>query len=229
MTLLAMGIRELYLDWDIVDAHILFQDAATKSPSFLNAWHELAVTSTLLGEFQTAVGSIQKALEIDPGSVQEQYHAGWFYMAVGDYENALYQCQKSIEIAKDHSFSYKCAAESALELGLNEQAKRYILETMELYGASESDLAEIKPEIDAGNYSVFYEWIYKLWSSNNVPFFFLASVKASAGDYDNAKKYVTKAFQNREPYIPLILAQPEFKPLLDSGEVSELLKAIRTE
>ncbi len=227
MTLIAKGMTSLYLDWDIADAHENFSLAVSSSPTLTIGWHELAVTSVILNKLELARKSIEKALLLEPGAVQERYHSGWFYMATGDFKSALTQCQQTIELSNTHAFSFKCAAESALEVGLSEQAKRYFLSFMKLYKAKENDLVTIEQALNEQHYSQFYKWLYQEWRERGAPAFYLASANASAGDYTLARQYLVKALEKHEPFLFLILAQQEFIPMSNTPEYQRVVQAIK--
>ena len=215
MTAMIKGITALHIDWDVNLAHSQYELAVAKSPDLTMGWHELAVTSAILQDLSLASTSIEMALKLDPGAVQERYHAGWFYMVAQDYENALSQCEQTIELQPEHRFSHKCAAESALALGLTEIAKRYYLSMMALYDATEESKHMIEEAMDERNYAAFYQWLFETWKERQAPAFFLASAKASSKDYDAANEWLLQSIEHKEPYLPLVLAFPEFKPLYD--------------
>ncbi|TRY33427.1 winged helix-turn-helix domain-containing protein [Aliiglaciecola sp. M165] len=227
MTSVIEGMVLLYLDWDISSAHQKFLDAVAIEPKLTIGWHELSVTSAILGDIDLAYRSIEHALQLDPGGVQERYHAGWIYSVGGDHRLALAQCEQTLELKPEHLFSFKCAAESALALGLNEKAKRYYVTFMQKYGAKPEQIELVENQLNKQETVAFYEWLFALWQKNQAPAFFLATLKASTEDYPMAESLLKQAVENKERYVPLALAYPEFRPMWKDQAYQELKQSLR--
>ena len=226
MTLVLEGMTELYINWNAKAAHQLFQKAVAQSPDLTIGWHELAVTSVLLEDLELGTRSIEKAIQLAPGKVQERYHTGWFYMVTGDYERALMQCEQTIELSPKHAYAHQCAAQSALAMGLDETAKKYFLSYMHQVGASPESITRVSAALDNEDYLAFYEWLYQGLNYIQAPDFLLASAKAHLKDYDAANKHLLQAINNRETHVPLVLAYPEFQALRTDPKFKGTLDAI---
>lgn len=223
---LAMAKISLYLDWDIATAQQYFNVALQKQPDSIAVLHDLAVVATIEGNFELARESIEKALDIDPGRFQEQYHAGWFYQAVQQYDIALKQCIQSLEIASTHAFSLLCAGRSAIKLGLTQTAGHYIGIFMQLAKAEPKITASISDDIEKGDSTSFNQWYLTWLQQHKADAFQLALAYGDMGDTDKALQALTKAIEQKHMMVPTAWAFDELQNTRQDPRFSQLMKVV---
>jgi DNA-binding winged helix-turn-helix (wHTH) protein len=224
---LAMGMVEFYLNWNIVAAQSYFEEATLLAPLMIKPWHELSVVQTIRHDYTAAEQSINQALNIDPGRVQELYHTGWFYLASGNQDMALQQCLKSLEIAPEHPYSHLCAADAALALGLAQSAQKHLITYMELLQVEAATISDIKHRLEEGKISAFYQWRLDYLTNNGADNFQLALVHAQLMQNTEALSSLQQAIENHNLMLPTAWAFSEFSQLRESEKFVELMAPVK--
>ncbi len=93
-----MGLLKSWYDWDWSGAEREFQAALALDPSQVTAliWQSLLFAAT--GRQKDAIGSMQRAREIEPLSPTVNLYLGMSQMFAGQYDLAIRQMQQSIEL-----------------------------------------------------------------------------------------------------------------------------------
>lgn len=224
---LAMGMVEFYLNWNVPAAQSYFAEATQLAPQMIKAWHELSVVQTIRQDYLAAEQSINQALNIDPGRVQELYHTGWFYLASGELDMALQQCLKSLEIAPDHLYSHLCAADAALALSLDQSAQKHLLAYMELLQVEPATISAVEHKLEEGETSAFYQWRLDYITDHGADDFQLALVYAQLKQSNNALASLQKAIENHNIMVPIAWAFSEFSQLRESEKFVELMAPVK--
>lgn len=225
-TLMAEGMIALYGDWDIPLANQLMKTVADRRPDWSLVWHELAVTEAILGDYESATASIEHLLNIDPGAAQERFHAGWFYMVSGQWDEALKQCKQAVELNPQHHSSLICVARAATELGLHQIAVNSYSQVIDDL-APEDKKENLKIQIGKYHYAAFYKWMIELQKSYNAGPFSLALTYASFGDSANALAQLRQARDQRDGMFATAWAFPEFAYLRGRVEFIEIMGSVK--
>ena len=225
---LAMGMVEFYLHWNMPQAQSFLEQATRFDPQSIRAWHELSVIQTIRGDLTAAGKSIERALAIDPGRVQEIFHAGWFYLASEEYDKALDQCLKSIEISPSHRYSHLCVIDAALKLDLNQTAHKHMISYMELLKVTNPSVQEIKNSNDDERAQMFFKWRLKYLQEYGVNNFLLAIAHAQVGNDKQAITSLQKAIENNHMMVPTAWAFNQFGSLRKTKEFTAMMEAVVT-
>lgn len=178
----ALGASKYYIDWDIVQAHSAYTRALEIDPELIFAWHEIAVTSAAKQDFTMATNSINQALKLAPGSVQEKYHAGWFFTLTNQPLEALKQCEQSLEIEETHLFSMICSVENATWLNLPEKATDHFRTLATLLDSLDNP-KQILSDIADGKLDSFYLNLLTYAQDKQAPNFFFSRTRSENGKY----------------------------------------------
>lgn len=206
---LAKAMFYMYVDWDMPLSRFHLEKATALDASLTLAWHELAVVSAVMGDFETAARCIEHGLALEPGKVQEQYHAAWFYLIDGRTEDALDQARQSLEIDPNHLYSLLCAADASLTLGLMDVASGFCRRYMELVGAEQAAIQQVENRLKQGDKQAFFEWYAKSPGVQANPFS-SALAQARLGNKEAALKELSKAVERKNPMVPTAWAFSEF-------------------
>lgn len=224
--LLAEALVTFYDDWDIKKANVLLTQISKMSGDWPLVWHELAVTSAILGDIKNATHSIGVLLKISPGMAQERYHAGWFYMIAGRYDDALEQCLQGIEIEPNHAYGKLCAGQMASQLGLHEIAKRNYVSLIKQ--ANKGSIPnELMSQINQHNYQAVHQWVFEFQQKSGAGHFNLALSLARLKKYDQALIELQFSIEKHESMLPTAWAFAEFKPLVNSPEFIEMMSVVK--
>ena len=73
-------------------------------------------------EYQKAIVSFDKAIELDPGLAIAYSNRGWAYIELGQYEQALTDCNKAIDLDPNLALAYSNRGLAYIKLAQYEQA-----------------------------------------------------------------------------------------------------------
>ncbi len=74
------------------------------------------------GEYQKAIASLNKAIELDPGLAVAYSNRGWAYIELGGYDQAVADCTRAIELDPNLALAYSNRGRAFVELGQYEKA-----------------------------------------------------------------------------------------------------------
>ena len=98
-------LKSLY-DRKYRDSLVDYQRAINIDPDYAFAHHLKAAIWIVLGEYEQAIAGIKRAIELDPFTpIFNAILAWWLYLARRN-EDAIEQCNRTIEIAPNHFFAY---------------------------------------------------------------------------------------------------------------------------
>ena len=88
--------------------------AITLNPGLALAYYWHAEMLSAVGRHDEAIASIQRAEELDPLSPLITSDAGWYYFFARRYDEAIRQCQRTLEILPNFGYAMGCIEESHL-------------------------------------------------------------------------------------------------------------------
>ena len=100
---------------------ILLWFAAPVTDNALSA-NNVGVVYNNKGEYEKALESFNKAIELDSGFPLAYNNRGWAYLELGQYDNAIIDCTKAIELDPRLAFAYSNRGLAYIRLGQFEQA-----------------------------------------------------------------------------------------------------------
>lgn len=224
---LAMGLVAFYLHWDLPLAQKFLEQATINAPQSVLAWHELSVVQTIRENFEEAEVSIENALAIDPGRVQEKFHAGWFYLSTKKYDKALDQCLQSLEIYSAHRYSQLCSIDAAVKLGLNQTAQKHIIAYMKLLKVPTLSINQVTDQTNENQVLAFYQWRLKFLEKNNADNFQKALAYAQLGNNKQALTSLQGAIQNHNMMVPTAWAFSQFDTMRKTNEFITLMMPVK--
>jgi len=74
------------------------------------------------GEYQKAIATFDRAVELDPGLALSYSNRGWAYVELGQYEKVIADCSKAIALDPDLALPYSNRGLAYMELGQYEKA-----------------------------------------------------------------------------------------------------------
>lgn len=223
---LANGMVAFYIEWNIPKAIQYFENATQIDNKNIRAWHELSVVQTISGDHQQALNSIEAALDIDPGRVQEIFHSGWFYMATGNHPAALKQCEKSVELEPFHWYSRLCIITMTNNLKLHQKNKTAIMSFLQDAKASKTLIEQITRTNTQQANDLFHQWHYQFLFDQGANPFNLAVASAQMGQNTLALSWLQTAIDQRHSMVPTAWAYGEFENLRKTEAFQKMMNEV---
>lgn len=125
------------------------------------------------GDLDEAINTYQMSIQLYP-TAEAYTFLGWTYSFRGDYENAIDECKKAIELDKDFGNPYNDIGVYLIALGHYEEA---------IYWLESALQAE-------------------RYESKQYPFYNLGKIMEKKGEWNEAIGYYTRALESKSDYQP---------------------------
>lgn len=220
----ALAQIKLYSDWDWEAAEQAFQRALKLNPNLTLTRAHYSWYLLLFGRTDQALAEMRRVQEVDPLVPLWPAWQGWQYWWTGQYDEAIHEARKSLELDSDFAVGLYVLGSAYAEKGMYEEAikahqragvvsrewKSALGRTYALAGRlDEARLVLAELEAD--------QTPWDTW--------FIAQIYAVLGQKDEAFRWLEAAFEPpNHPYVPWIRHSPAFKPLHDDPRFGDLLR-----
>jgi tetratricopeptide (TPR) repeat protein len=193
---MALGLHQLYADWDIEAARASLKRAMELNPSLADAWYHWAWWLEMMGDDDEAIAAGEKTMELSPLS---SFYVAWLadqYRDAGKYDRAIELAESVLALTPNYPIAWYALGNVYAEQGRFEEA-------IEAHG----HLAEIP--FWAWALGTTYAWagqeeqaleiaaIYESESRKEIP---LAAIHAARGDVEQALYWSQQARTKRLPW-----------------------------
>lgn len=221
-----LGFATLCFDYDAPAAEAQFQRAIQLNPNYQTAHHWYAYTLAAMGRFDDAVTEIRRAEELSPASVNVATDVAEILYWAGDYEAAIEQTGKALELDRDYYPAHFVRGFALEQKGRHEEA----LKEFEI-AANEDPEDTWTRGILGRSYAAFgyaekarsiAADLEDLSRRRYVSAYDVALIYAGLGDHDNAIAWLEKAVENRASAIAFMKIEPFLERLRTDQRFTEL-------
>lgn len=220
-----------YYEWDLPEAEREFQRALELNPGDAQVRRHYGHYLIAMRRHADSIREMQHALALDPLSPLLTTEVGWTYYYARQYPEAIKQGRKALEMERGFAYAQLLLANSYLLQGQFEEALR--LGWPGGYWPPESN-RRAKEIYERGGVQAVLRWLVEdreqriargeplaARSLNH-----LAALYAELGDKERALASLERAYQERDPWLPLDMAAPRLDPLRSDPRFQDLLRRI---
>ena len=224
---IAMGLLREIFDWNWKGAEESFRLAIQYNPNHREAHRELGWLFSRIGRFEEALAEMKQAHQLDPSTVittGSGLAVAYFYG--GQYDQAIEQCRKAIQIDSTYAFTYFILGGAYLQKGMYNEA-------VAAFETSEA----LAPTLAAGFLGNAYavsgrreealrllgEW-KEQWNRGDALAWNIATIYAGLDEREQALDWLEKAYEARDPLLMEIKAVPHLNPLRSEPRFQALLE-----
>jgi DNA-binding winged helix-turn-helix (wHTH) protein/TolB-like protein/tetratricopeptide (TPR) repeat protein len=212
---LAMGNVAFWHDWNWPAAQREFREALRLNPSNPDAHHDLAWLQTALGLRGDAAASIGTAIAIDPLSARTRMDSAWLFLQLGQFDRAASEARRAIELDPGLKEARFCISRALLYAGDVPAAIEALKPLM-----PPSLVSEIAARPPAGAMRRLIEFQTVRAKSDSYQ---RAWQLAFLGSHTEALTALEQAFAERNPMMPMIAADPAFRPIREEPRFRALV------
>jgi len=195
------------LDWNWTEGELEFRRAIELNPNFAPAHHWFGWYLTVVGRFDEAIASLEKARRLDPFSLGIYWFLAAAYAFSGQFETAVETTQKLIEIEPyfwggHWSQGYCYARAGNFERSIAAYEKAAALDDSPMIEGAIAELYALSGKRDEAQIQLAE--LKEREKTSYVPPYYLALVHAALGERDEAFSYLEIAFETRDNNLPFI-------------------------
>jgi TolB-like protein/DNA-binding winged helix-turn-helix (wHTH) protein len=218
----------LLYDWDLAASEKEFRRAIELDPDFTTAHHWYSHTLMVLGRTEESLAESQRALELEPMHLVINGHLGWHYYYARQYDQAIEQYRKTLELDPAPLFQ-RYAAWAYLQRGKHREAIDALRVAL---GAGRNP--PVEGELGhalavAGRRAealAVLEGLRQLSATRYVSPYSVALVHAGLGDRDQAFAWLDKAYDERSDYMPYLKLEPMLDGLRSDPRFDALVRRV---
>lgn len=228
--LTSVGKVRGWYEWDFAGAEEVLARAVQINPNYAEAHFVFGSALPSVGKLDEAIGEMRQALVLDPLSAHFSRWLGRFLVYARDYDSAMRQCRKTIEMAPEYFLSYLDMGTAHLALGRAEEALKWFRKGQSLKPAIRSYDALIVRALAAMGQAEEGEAIMQRLEEESKHQYVrqevLAMGYAALGDLDRAFACLGRALTERSGGLVYLHLDPGFDPLRDDPRYAALTERI---
>jgi TolB-like protein/Tfp pilus assembly protein PilF/predicted Ser/Thr protein kinase len=216
-----------YGDWDWIAADKEFKRAIELSPGDAEFHRNYSDFLSEMGRHEQALVEVGIAQELDPLSSTTNLAVGWVFYYARQYDHALEQCRKVLDLDPHFVSAHECLASTYLAKGAYDQA---LTEYQDLASSSQNDPVRLAglgcANALAGKKLQARKIIAQLDAASKSQYvapYFVGVVHASLGEKDQAFSWLGKAFAERDSYLVRLKVEPGLDSLRSDPRFEKLL------
>ena len=218
-------------DWDWTGAELEFKRAIELNPSYATAHYWYAITHlTAMGKLNEAKAELTQARELDPLSLIIGTNLGWLSYFARQYDRAIEQYKKTIELDANFSVAYYKLGQAYERKNLREEAIAQYRKALTLSGSSPGIMSALghacaqSGKQDEARH-VLGELI-EMSKQRYVSPYFMAEVYRGLGELEQTFEWLEKAVADRSDWLVWIGVEPAFDDLRSDSRFLSLLRRI---
>ena len=226
----SLGFCRLLFDWDFAAAEREYKRAIELSPNYANAHDGYSFYLKATGQHEAAIQSCQRAQELDPLSMFATLSLGWAYYFARDYDRALIQARKVLDMDANFGFAHWHAGKTYLQKGQFTEAVASLRQALNLIGGTPPFISFLgHAYARAGKHREARQMLTQLQRLSNkqyVSSYFLAIIHLGLGEIDETFAWLEQAYEERSGFLAFIGVEPMLDDLRGEERFAMLLKQI---
>jgi len=218
-------------DWEWAAAEKEFQRGLELNPGYATGHQWYAEYLRAVGRQEEGLTEMKRALELDPLSLIINAGLGWEYVFMRQYDRAMAQCRKTLEMDPRFLNTRACLMQASLLAGRGADAAAETQELAKLEGAKPEQLAAIRRAYERaglkGLWQFRVETLREEAKHEYVPPTDFAQAYAQLGDNEQAMAWLEKAYEERDGYVAYIKTWPMYDPLRGDPRFQALMERMK--
>jgi serine/threonine-protein kinase len=219
---------KFYADWDWPGAELEYKRALQLNPNDAEAHRMYSVFLSAMGRASDALAEMQIVQNLDPLSAFTS--SGWAYYFARQFDRAIEQCRKTLELEPDDLGAHSCLGYSYLAKKDYAKAVQESKKAAELSRNEPLRMAGLGLAYGvAGQKAEARRLLSELQTQSKLrylPPYFLATVYVGLGEKDQAFALLEKGYAERDPYLTYLKVEPALDPLRSDPRFQQLLQRV---
>ncbi len=222
----ALALVLLYDDWNFAGAETEFKRALELNPSYAEGHHEYSHLLLLLGRIDESLVQTKKFLEVDPVSEAPIGHLAYHLFYARQYDEAIQQCLKDLELYPDSPQRYTLA-DAYYHKGMHREAADEHLKFWTQRGSPPDEIETMRKAFSQSGMKGFYQkWIELIKPQKEQDYVDLGELYARLGERDKAFEWLEKAYAQHADGLVRLREELGFDNLRSDPRYADLLRRI---
>jgi serine/threonine protein kinase/tetratricopeptide (TPR) repeat protein len=228
--LTSIGKVRGWYEWDFAGAEEVLRRAVQINPNYAEAHFVFGSALPSVGKLDEAIREMRQALVVDPLSAHFSRWLGRFHLYARDYNSAIAQSRKTMELAPEYSLSYLDMGAAHLAKGNPEEALKHFQHGQSLKAAIRSyDALIVRALAALGQREEADAIMQRLEDEAKRQYVrqeVLAMGYAALGDVDRAFACLGRALAERSAGLVYVHIDPGFDPLRAEPRYAALVERV---
>jgi adenylate cyclase len=224
----SLAFARMYFDWDFSSAESEYKQAIELNPNYATAHHFRALNLMAMEQADLAIAEMNKAQSLEPLSLIINTNLGWMLYFARQYEQAIEQYQKTLEMDKNFYPARFRLGQAYLQTGSIEEAVKEFEEAVTLSDRKARPLALLGYAYGLSGDRTAAERMLKelneLAKKRYVSSLEIARLHLALGETDQVFDCFNKAVEEREGWLIWVKLEPSFDSLRSDPRYAELLR-----
>jgi len=223
-----LAFMKLNYDWDFPGAEIEFKRALELNPGNANVHHWYAHYLIVAGRPKDSLVESNRAFDLDPLSLIMSVHLGWLYYYLHDYERALNQLNKTLELDPNYGLAYWYIGLVKEQQGAFKEALAALKRGDELLKDNlvvKADLAHaLAVSGRRGDADEALQSLLAMSRTRYVNPFEIGLIYIALGHSDEAFQWLNRAYKERSDLIVYLRVDPRLDPVRSDPRFQEMVR-----
>jgi TolB-like protein/DNA-binding SARP family transcriptional activator/Tfp pilus assembly protein PilF len=222
-----LGYVALYHEWEWQRGEQEFLRSLELNPRYSTAHQWYANYLTAMGRFDEAVREMRSAQEIDPLSLIANAALGWVWYYAGEYERAVEQLDRTLELNRDFELAHLWRGLALQELQRFAEAKLALERAVQLSGGSAISTALLAQfHAVSGNAQAARQLLVSVQNNSYAPSYEIAKVYGALGERSRALEWLRRARDERSHSMAFLRVDPQLRSLRGDARFDSLLREV---
>jgi len=225
-----LGFCRLLFDWDFATAEREYKRAIELSPNYANAHDGYSFYLKATGQHEAAIKACERAQTLDPLSMFATLSLGWAYYFARDYDRALAQARRVLDMDANFGFAHWHAGKTYLQRGQFTEAVTYMRQALNLIGGTPPFISFLgHAYARAGKHREARQMLNQLLRLANkqyVSAYLVAILYLGLGEIDETFAWLEQAYEERSGFLAFIGVEPMLDGLRGDVRFEDLLERV---
>jgi len=228
---ISLASAKFEYDWEWAAAEKEFLRGLELNPGYATGHQWYAEYLRAVGRQEEGLAEMKRALELDPLSLIINTSLGWQYVYARQYEKAIEQCRKTVEMEPGFRSAHWCLTDAYLAAGRGADAVPEIQAAAKLDGATPEQVAAIRQAYERAGIKGLWQLRLEVLGKDARRVYVrpteFAQAYAQLGEKDQAMAWLEKAYDERDGFVAYIKTWPEYDPLRGDPRFQALLRRMK--
>ena len=226
----SLAHMKLHYDWDWPGAEAEFKRSLELNPGYAQAHHWYSHFLVTVGRFDQSLAESQRALELDLLSSTMNVHLGWNYFFARDYDAALNQFAKTLELDPNYGLAHWYRGMTYQQQRRYAEALAELRKSAALLKGNVAIAATIgHVYASSGNRGEALRVLTELRQESTRKFinpFEIALIYMGLGQTDSTFEWLEKAFRERSDLLVYLRVDPRLDPIRSDRRFEDLVTRV---